>query len=182
MCKEQSSIYAEIKAKIGELDIGVLVNNVGMSYSHPEYFDIFAQSERSVADMINCNVTSVTKMTAIVLPGMAKKRKGVIINNGSASGRLPTPLLAVYSASKAYVDIFSRALSIEYASKGIVVQSLCPYYVSTKLSKLRASMLILSPQAYVSSALKTIGSQPVTNGCISHNTLVIIVYLHLAIA
>jgi len=91
-----------------DLDIGVLVNNVGMSYKHPDFFDVYAQSDKTVNDIINCNITSLTKMTAIILPGMIKKNKGVIINNASGSGRLPTPLLTVYSATKAYVDFFSR--------------------------------------------------------------------------
>lgn len=64
---------------------------------------------------------------------MVRKRKGIIINNASASGRVPTPMLTIYSASKAYMDYFSRALSAEYADRGIIVQSLCPYYVSTKV-------------------------------------------------
>ena len=47
-------------------------------------------------------------MSAIVLPGMVKRKGGIIINNASGSGRIPTPLLSVYSASKSYVDFFSR--------------------------------------------------------------------------
>ena len=58
--------------------------------------------------MINCNIVSLTRMTAIVLPGMVKRKGGVIINNASASGRIPTPLLTTYSATKSYVDFFSR--------------------------------------------------------------------------
>lgn len=72
-------------------------------------------------------------MTAICLPGMLRKKKGIIINNASASGRIPTPLYSVYSATKAYMDFFSRALSAEYANSGVIVQSLCPYFVSTKV-------------------------------------------------
>jgi 17beta-estradiol 17-dehydrogenase / very-long-chain 3-oxoacyl-CoA reductase len=90
------------------LEIAILVNNVGVSYKHPEFFDVFAENDQAVSDMINCNITSVTKMTGLVLPGMIKRRKGIIVNNASASGRTPTPLLAVYSATKAYVDYFSR--------------------------------------------------------------------------
>lgn len=173
---EQTSIYSEIKRQLNGMDIGVLVNNVGVSYSHPEFFDAFAQNEKTVSDMINCNITSVTKMTAIVLPSMVEKRKGVIINNASASGRIPAPLLTVYSASKAYVDFFSRGLNTEYKSKGIIVQSLCPYFVSTKLSALRKNFMTPGPSEYVSSALSTIGSQPVTNGCLVHNLQVIYLF------
>ena len=60
-------------------------------------------------------------------------------------------------------------MNIEYKSKGIIVQSLCPYFVSTKLSAMRSSLTAPMPNAYVNDALKTIGSQPVTNGCLIHN-------------
>lgn len=62
-----------------------------------------------------------------------------------------------------------RALDVEYKSKGIIVQSLCPYFVSTKLSAVRRSLTAPKPDEFVSSALKTIGSQSVTNGCLIHN-------------
>ena len=73
-----------------------------------EYFDKWAENEKGINDMINCNIVSLTRMTAIVLPGMVKRKGGVIINNASASGRIPTPLLTTYSATKSYVDFFSR--------------------------------------------------------------------------
>ncbi|CAF0739153.1 unnamed protein product [Brachionus calyciflorus] len=166
---EQSSIYSQIKQELNGLDIGVLVNNVGVSYSHPEFFDVFGQNEKTVSDMINCNITSVTKMTAMVLPSMLEKRKGIIVNNASASGRTPVPLISVYSASKAYVDFFSRALNQEYKTKGIIVQSLCPYFVSTKMTKLKKNIFTPVPDEFSSYAISTIGSQSVTNGCPSHN-------------
>lgn len=166
---EPDSIYPVIKSQLDGLDIGVLVNNVGMSYKHPEYFEVFGESNKNINDLIYCNVISLTKMTAIVLPNMVKKRQGIIINNSSASGRLPTPLLTVYSATKAYVDFFSQALNLEYKSKGIIVQSLCPYFVSTKLSAMRSSLMAPKPNDYVSNALNTITTQSVTNGCLIHN-------------
>jgi 17beta-estradiol 17-dehydrogenase / very-long-chain 3-oxoacyl-CoA reductase len=93
-----------------------------MGYKHPEYFADWANSnEKNVTDMINCNIISLTKMSAIVLPGMVKRKGGIIINNASGSGRIPTPLLSVYSASKSYVDFFSRYHNInEYKNMLLV--------------------------------------------------------------
>ena len=75
-----------------------------------DFFHVYAENRVRFIDLINCNITSLTRMTAIVLPNMIKNNKGIIINNASASGRVPTPFLTVYSASKAYVDFFSRHL------------------------------------------------------------------------
>ena len=60
---------------------------------------------------------------------MVERKSGVVINISSLSGLMPTPLLSVYSASKSYVDIFSRGLCEEYKNKGITVQSVAPGYV-----------------------------------------------------
>lgn len=79
-----------------------------MGYKHPLYFDEFAECEQNLDALISCNCMAITKMTAIILPRMIAKRRGVIINVASISGRVPTPLLAVYSATKAYVNFFSR--------------------------------------------------------------------------
>ena len=63
-----------------------------------------------INNIIHCNIISVTKMTAIVLPGMTARGGGVIVNNASSSGRFPVPLLTLYSATKAYMDFFSRLI------------------------------------------------------------------------
>ena len=63
----------------------------------------------------------------------------------------------------------NRGLAIEYKSKGILIQSLCPYFVSTKLAGVRKSLTAPGPDEYVNSSIRTIGSQGVTNGCLIHN-------------
>nr|XP_002733503.1 PREDICTED: estradiol 17-beta-dehydrogenase 12-B-like [Saccoglossus kowalevskii] len=163
-------IYEEIEKELKGLEIGTLVNNVGMSYSYPEYFLEIPNVEKFIPDIINCNTLACTMMTKVVLPGMVERRKGAVINISSASGMLPGPLTTLYAATKVYMDFFARALQIEYASKGIIVQSVLPFFVTTKLSRIRhTSLFTPNPTQYVRSALGTVGLEQRTNGCLSHS-------------
>ena len=54
------------------LNIGVLINNVGMGHE-PEYFCKIPNVNKVINDIIHCNIVSMTKMTAIVLPGEESK-------------------------------------------------------------------------------------------------------------
>ncbi|XP_073514269.1 very-long-chain 3-oxoacyl-CoA reductase [Phyllobates terribilis] len=164
-----AGIYDRIEVGLKGLEIGVLVNNVGVSYEYPEYFLDIPDLDNTLDKMITVNVTSVCKMTRLVLPGMLARSKGVILNISSASGMYPIPLLTVYSATKAFVDFFSRGLHAEYKSKGVTVQSVLPFYVATKMSGIRkATWDKPRPEDYVRSALNTVGLQSRTNGFLPH--------------
>ena len=131
-----------------DLDIGVLVNNVGMSYEHPQEF--LELSSTYVDTLINLNIVSLNAMTRIVLPQMVERKKGAVINISSFLAAIPSPLLSVYSASKSYVDLISQGMAKEYLSKGITVQCVLPGYVTSKLSKIRRpSLTVPTPNAFV---------------------------------
>nr|KAF6342907.1 hydroxysteroid 17-beta dehydrogenase 12 [Pipistrellus kuhlii] len=151
-----------------------IMNNVGVAYEYPEFFLDIPDLDNTIKKIITVNILSVCKMTRLVLPGMVERSKGVILNISSASGMYPVPLLTIYSATKAFVDFFSQCIHEEYKSKGIFVQSVLPFFVATKLAKIRkTSLTIPSSEAYVKSALKTVGLTTRTNGYPIHSLMAV---------
>lgn len=79
--------------------------------------------------MIRLNCEALTRVTHTCIPFMKKKSR--IIQIASCAAFIPQPGFAVYAASKAYVDSFTKALREELKEKGIVVTSVCPGPVDT---------------------------------------------------
>jgi 17beta-estradiol 17-dehydrogenase / very-long-chain 3-oxoacyl-CoA reductase len=168
-CTSDRGIYDVMRQKTADLDIAVLVNNVGLSYPYPEYYSLIPDGDKYVDNMIEANCTAATLLMRMVLPSMMEKRQGVIINLSSISAMHPVPLLSVYAGTKAYIDFLSQATAVEYSPFGIVVQSVKPAFVSTKLSKIRkSSWQVPTPETYVKSALLTVGLEDATYGYLPH--------------
>ncbi|XP_072113339.1 very-long-chain 3-oxoacyl-CoA reductase-B-like isoform X3 [Mobula birostris] len=118
-----TDIYGPIQDVLNDMNIGILVNNVGKIYDiHACCFLDVPDIKKAVTDIIYCNALSVPMMTAVVLPQMVERKKGVIINISSEAGAFPFPMLTMYSATKVFIDFFSRALNVEYKSQGIITQ------------------------------------------------------------
>lgn len=162
-------IYETITKNIYGLEIGILINNVGVSYVNPEYFLSVPNVEKLMNDIVTCNILSVTNMCRIVMPGMVDRNKGVIVNIASMSGVIPSPLLTIYSSSKAFVDKFSEDLHTEYQQKGIIVQSVLPGFVVSNMTRIkRPTWITPSADVFVASAIRTIGIARHTTGYYPH--------------
>lgn len=161
------SQYGELYLNFGKLDIGIIVNNVGLSYDHPEYLDTL-DTDR-LWKMIHMNVMPATALTKEFLGNMVSNKKGLVVNVGSMSGMFETPLLSVYSASKAYVHTLTEALRQEYAELGIHFQVICPMYVATAMSGKRPALMCPTAEGYARSAVATFGKTGFTTGYWAHS-------------
>ncbi|XP_054790803.1 very-long-chain 3-oxoacyl-CoA reductase 1-like [Prosopis cineraria] len=150
-----------IREAIEGLDVGVLINNVGMSYPYARFFH--EVDDELLKNLIKINVEGTTKVTQTVLPGMLRRKKGAIVNIGSGAATvIPSdPLYSVYAGTKAYIDQFSRCLYVEYKKSGIDVQCQVPLYVATKMASIRrSSFFVPSTDGYAKAGLRWIGYEP----------------------
>lgn len=104
------------------ITIDYLINNAGFGD-----YGSFSETEwNKENNMIQLNITALTQLTKLFLPGMIKRKSGKIMNVASIASFLPGPLMAVYYATKAYVLNFSEAINNEVAHHNISVTALCP--------------------------------------------------------
>jgi 17beta-estradiol 17-dehydrogenase / very-long-chain 3-oxoacyl-CoA reductase len=155
--KPTANMYSQLKKKVSNMRVTVLVNNVGINTEIPEYF--LETPESVQEDFINVNIRACLDVTRIVLPIMKSNKSGLIINLSSFAGKNATPLMSLYSASKAFMDSWSTALRGEYAPDGIEVLSLVPMFVQSSMSGFKhTSMTVPSSRAFASKSLAMVGS------------------------
>jgi len=112
--------------------IDFLINNAGMG-DH----GLFEESDwKRVQAMLDLNIKTLTRLTHALLPEIIRSKRGAILNVSSITGFLPMPNMAVYAASKAYVNSFTEALRAELRGTGVAVTALCPGPVDTEFGTL----------------------------------------------
>jgi len=102
--------------------VDVLVNNAGFG-ANGAFAGLPLQRQ---LEMIQVNITALTNLTGLFLPGMIERRLGGVLNVGSLAGFLPGPGMAIYYASKAFVLSFTEALAEELTGTGVTATALCP--------------------------------------------------------
>lgn len=161
--------YATLATTIRDLDVSILINNVGQSHSIPVPFVETPAAE--MRDIITINCTGTLRVTQLVAPLLIKRKSGLILTMASFGGILPTPLLATYSGSKAFLQHWSTALAAELAPSGVHVQLVQSYLVTSAMSKIRrASAAIPTPKAFVRAALGRIGRSGGAQGIANTST------------
>ena len=156
--KADDQDFQNLQEKCSKLAITVLVNNAGVSHSMPTPF--IEESREMLNQIIQVNCTSTVQVTRSILPGMIKNaRGGLILNMGSVSAELKTPLLQTYAGSKAFLSVWSQALAEEVAEHRIHVELLNTHFVTTNMSKIRRSTWSCpTPKSYVACVLSRCGN------------------------
>ncbi len=112
---------------IKNLQINTLINNVGVGHNG----NLETLSEEKVTQMLLLNTRITTLLTQLYIPELKKREHAYILNMCSMGAWLPIPGKSVYSASKAYILFFTRAVQYELRSTGISVSAVFPAGVPT---------------------------------------------------
>ncbi|HEY3235740.1 MAG TPA: SDR family oxidoreductase [Polyangiaceae bacterium] len=118
----------ELLRQLEGVEIDFLVNNAGFGSA-----GLFSESDAErEARMTELNVTAVVRLTRALLPAMLARRRGRILNVGSTAGFQPGAYMTTYYATKAFVNHFSQALSVELRGTGVTVTLSCPGPTNTE--------------------------------------------------
>ena len=128
--RSEDSIRTAVVA--AERDLGpidALVNNAGY-----DEWSWFTDTDSALWDrVLAVNLRGVIAVTHAVLPGMQQRRRGRIVNTASEAGRVGSSGSAIYSAAKAGVIGFTKALAIENGRYGITANAVAPGPIETPL-------------------------------------------------
>ncbi|UJR79815.1 Sulfoacetaldehyde reductase [Sandaracinus amylolyticus] len=144
-----------------EIDaLGVAIDHVVANAGFGTWGAFAEQTTRSQTEMVRLNCEAVVGVVHHLVPGMVARRRGGVLMVASTAAFQPTPMFAVYGATKAFVRNFGEALAEELRGTGVRVSVLCPGPVPTGFQT-RAQIeippaqraAVLTPQETVERAL-----------------------------
>jgi len=124
-----ASLADTVETTLGAVDI--LVNNAGINVRGPSH----ELSEADWDDVIDTNLKGPFLCARTFGPRMAERGWGRIINLGSILSVIALPGRAPYASSKAGIANLSRVLALEWADRGVTVNTLCPGPFGTEMNK-----------------------------------------------
>lgn len=125
---DTDQIIKETVEKCGALDI--LVNNAGITKDNV----LLRMKEDQWDQVMSVNLKGTFNCTKAAIRVMMRQKRGTIINVASITGLMGNPGQANYSASKAGVIGFTKAVAREYADRGITVNAVAPGFISTAMT------------------------------------------------
>lgn len=123
---DRRELVAELERR--ELSVDHLVNNAGLGIDGPFHANDAARERLTV----EVNVVALHDLLRSLLPGMAGRGYGRVLNVASTAAYQPIPFMATYGASKAFVLSLSEALWWEYRGTGVTVTCLAPGKTTTE--------------------------------------------------
>lgn len=111
---------AVVESELGSIE--VVVNNAGWD----DFMPFVDTTEEFWDKVLDINFKGALRVTQAVVPGMAERRFGRVVNIGSDAGRVGSSLEAVYSGSKGGIIAFTKTLAREVATSGITANTVCP--------------------------------------------------------
>ncbi|MGA7437167.1 MAG: SDR family NAD(P)-dependent oxidoreductase, partial [Luteibacter sp.] len=144
-----------VEAKLREdASVSLLVNNAGVGTHTP----LLDSKIEAMNQMIDLNVTALTRLTYAVVPGFVARGKGAVINIASIVAIAPEILNGVYGGSKAYVVAFTQSLKHELADKGVQVQAVLPGATATDFWDAGGMSIDMLPKEIVMTAADLVDS------------------------
>ena len=119
--------------------IDVLINNAGIF----SFQEITRTDPKKIETMLQLHIGTVTHLSRLFAADMCNRKHGYILNMSSLSCWTPYPGIALYTATKAYIRVFTRALGYELRDYGVVATVVCPGGVATGLYGLKPGLLKL---------------------------------------
>ncbi len=143
------SVHEQVRAAYGTAD--VLVNNAGLGW-----YGFGSDMPWPLAwDMLQVNVAAVAHLTLLFLNDMKKRGEGHVVNVGSIAGSLPSQGVALYGATKSFVDSFTTALHRELRGTGVRMSVVRPGAVATAFFEKASSRI-----AALRMPARSLGVQP----------------------
>lgn len=134
LCTESGCDAVAARVIDAQRPVDVLVNNAGFGMYQRFGLAELADEERQ----LDLNVRAVMRLSHAAVRAMTGRGSGRIINISSVAGFVPRGGNATYSASKAWVTMFSEALAVQLAGSGVSVTAVCPGFTRTEFHE-RAS-------------------------------------------
>ena len=133
----EEGFFEKLKLKMKDLDISLLINNVGIDAI--ERLD--EMSDATARALLQTNLYPSTFLARDLLPLMAKRKRSAVVTVSSTAGLFPLSHFGVYSGTKSFGDMMSRCLEREYNNVDFI--SLTPGKVSTAMNDYKSPDLIM---------------------------------------